>query len=101
MSHLELGVTLVRVPTIRPRHVITETDDVAAALDDAAGRWPEDAANRRRLLLRLIDEGHRVVVRQRSMQAADRRAAVGRTAGVMDGVYGPGYLGDLRREERA
>jgi hypothetical protein len=29
------------MPTARPRHLITETDDVAAALDIAAALWPD------------------------------------------------------------
>jgi hypothetical protein len=31
------------MPTARPRHMITETDDITAALDAAARRWPESA----------------------------------------------------------
>lgn len=30
------------MPTARPRHMLTETDEVADALRDAAHRWPED-----------------------------------------------------------
>lgn len=29
------------VPTSRPRHAVTETPEVAAALDEAAKRWPD------------------------------------------------------------
>lgn len=29
------------VPTNRRRHAVTETDEVAAVLDEAARRWPE------------------------------------------------------------
>lgn len=36
------------VPTTRRRHVITETDQMAQALDDAAARWPADSANAQR-----------------------------------------------------
>ncbi len=35
------SVTLESVPTTRPRHVVTETDDLADALDAAARLWPE------------------------------------------------------------
>src|ERR1019366_8168817 len=51
--HLSSSVTLVQVPTTRPRHVITETDEIARAIDDAAKRWPEDRNSRARLLLHL------------------------------------------------
>jgi hypothetical protein len=38
------------VPTSRARLTITETDDVARMLDEAAERWPEDRVHRARLL---------------------------------------------------
>ena len=34
--------------------VATETDELRTALDDAAGRWPEDRSARSRLLLRFL-----------------------------------------------
>jgi hypothetical protein len=52
------------VATSRPRHSITETDDVARALQDRA----------------------------------KRREGIRRTAGVLTGVYPPGYLEDLRAD---
>lgn len=86
------------VPTSRQRHVITETDQVVRALDDAAERWPEEADNRPRLLLRLLEEGHRAVRGERQHRIDDHRSAVGRTSGVLTGAYGEGYLTDLRAE---
>jgi glutathione S-transferase len=86
------------VPTIRPRHVITETADIARALDDAAKRWPEDSHDRRRLLLRLVAEGHRMALDQGEVHAAERRAAVLRTSGTLTGVYGEHYLSGLRED---
>ena len=86
------------MPTARPRHMITETDDVARALDDAARRWPEDRNDRRRLLLRLVEEGHRAALEQDQVQRIDRQAAVSRTSGALSGLYGADYLHDLRRD---
>ncbi|MGH8969718.1 MAG: hypothetical protein ACRDV1_07185 [Actinomycetes bacterium] len=86
------------MPTARPRHVITETDEIARALDDAAKRWPEDTANRSRLLRRLVTEGHRAVVGLHEQLASDRRDAVARTSGALTGVYGQEYLADLRKD---
>ena len=80
------------MPTTRPRHVLTETDDLAAVLDDAAQRWPEDAGNRRRLLLHLIDAGHKAIDQTNER----RRQAILRTSGDLTGVYGPDYLKQLR-----
>jgi hypothetical protein len=47
-----------RMPTLRSRHTLTETDDVAAALDDAALAWPELRGDRGALLRKLIEVGH-------------------------------------------
>jgi hypothetical protein len=78
--------------------MITETDAVARALDDAAKRWPEDSHSRAKLLLRLLAEGHRAVVGQHERTADARRDAVSRTAGVLTGVYGQDYLSRLRED---
>lgn len=86
------------MPTTRPRHVITETDDVARALDDAARRWPQDRSDRRRLLLHLVEEGHRAALAEHAGRVAARRAAVERTSGVLEGVYPGGYLDSLRQD---
>ena len=34
-----LSATLGAVPTTRPRHAVTETDEIAEILDEAARRW--------------------------------------------------------------
>ncbi len=39
------------MPTTRPRHPVTETDEIAAILDDAALRWADAS---RSMLIRLI-----------------------------------------------
>lgn len=86
------------MPTTRPRHVITQTEQVARALDDAARRWPADSGNRAKLLLRLLEEGRRAVVGQQERLARDRREAITRTSGVLTGLYGDGYLSGLRED---
>ena len=84
------------MPTARPRHMITETDEVARALDDAARQWPEDKERPTRLLLDLVREGHRVITDNAARAAADRRAAIEHTNGALTGSYPPGYLDELR-----
>lgn len=86
------------MPTHRPRHVITETDEVARALDIAAERWPDVRPNRTRLLVRLVEEGSRAVAQREEEAAARRREAIARTSGALSGLYGPGYLNELRRD---
>jgi hypothetical protein len=48
------------MPTKRSRLSITETEEVAAALDGAAARWP-DVRSRRQLVLRLVERGREAV----------------------------------------
>ena len=83
------------MPTKRPRLTITETDELAAALDAAAARWPE-VHSRRELLLRLVDEGREVIDRDRDEETARRQAAIRRTSGALTGAYEPGELKRLR-----
>lgn len=86
------------MPTTRPRHLVTETDELARALDDAALQWPADSGSRAKLLLHLVYEGHRALISEREHHAAARRDAVTSTAGALTGVYGPNYLEELRRD---
>lgn len=86
------------MPTARPRHVITETDEVSRALEAAARRWPQDRASRSRLLVHLIEEGHKAVNADEKREAELRIDAVFRTSGAFHGVYEPGYLDELRED---
>lgn len=86
------------MPTTRRRHMITESEQVAQALDDAAQRWPADRGNRSKLLLRLLEEGHRAVLDQRERDVVTQRDAVCRTSGVLTGVFSDGYLTALRED---
>jgi hypothetical protein len=83
------------MPTTRPRLTITETDDVAAALDVAAAHWPE-VGSRRELLLRLVEEGRAAIDRDRDDAAVRRREAIRRTSGALTGDFQPDYLERLR-----
>ena len=74
---------------------MTETDDLADALDEAARRWPD--LSRAQLLVRLALEGHHA-----AQQAHDDRRrrleAVRQHRGSLTGAYGPDYLKNLREE---
>jgi hypothetical protein len=76
--------------------MITETDEVARAMDDAARRWPEDRERPTKLLLDLVREGHRAIAENAERAAARRRSAVERTSGALTGVYPSDYLERLR-----
>lgn len=86
------------MPTTRPRHTITETDDVARALAEAAKHWPEAARMPGQLLHHLLEEGYRALREEHRQQADQRRAAIRRTSGAMTGAYGEDYLARLRDE---
>lgn len=86
------------MPTKRPRHLITETEQVARALDDAARRWPGESSNRAKLLLHLLLEGHSALAEQQKTAAAERRSAVASTRGGLTGLYGARYLPELRED---
>jgi hypothetical protein len=84
------------MPTTRPRHQITETPDVARALDIAARRWPTEP--RSKLLLRLVQTGSAVLEQERSETARDRLAAIEATSGKYGDVFIDDYLVELRRD---
>ncbi len=84
------------MPTTRPRHFVTETDELATALDQAAKRWPE--LSRAQLIVRLALEGEVAVERQGAERIERRRNALQRLKGSFTGVYGTGYLERLRED---
>lgn len=84
------------MPTTRPRHFVTETDDLAAALDAAAVRWPE--LSRPQLLVRLALEGDRAAQQAHDERRRRRLAAVRQHSGILTGAYGADYLHKLREE---
>lgn len=84
------------MPTTRPRHVVTESDELAEALDEAARRWPE--LSRGQLVVRLALEAHRTAEATRRHRSQRRRQALARHGGACTGCYGPGDLQALRDE---
>jgi hypothetical protein len=86
------------MPTARPRHTITETEEIERALNDAAEQWPAERNARGRLLMHLIEEGHRALRTQREAAIAKRREAIARSSGMFDDVYEEGYLNELRKD---
>jgi hypothetical protein len=78
--------------------MITESDQIANALDDAAQRWPAGRGNRSKPLLRLRAEGHRALRDQRAQDVVIRRGAVCRISGALAGVFGDSYLTTVRED---
>lgn len=86
------------MPTARARHTLTETDELARALQDAARRWPDDRERPAKLLLDLVLEGHRAIVTEAESAVAGRREAIERTGGALTGSYPAKYLEQLRHD---
>lgn len=84
------------MPTTRPRHFVTETDDLAQALDEAASRWPD--LSRAQVLVQLALEGHRAAQKVHEDRRRRRLAAVREHSGMLSGVFGSEHLDDLRAE---
>jgi hypothetical protein len=75
---------------------VTETDDLAVALDEAAGRWPD--LSRPQLLVRLALEGHHAAQHARDERRRRRLEAIHTHSGCLKGVYGADYLKHLRED---
>lgn len=82
------------MPTTRPRFQVTETPEVARALDRAAVRWPGEP--RSRLLIRLVEVGAGVLEHDEHAESDRHRIAVLASSGRYDTAFGPDYLTDLR-----
>jgi hypothetical protein len=86
------------VPTNHHRYAITETADIKGALEVARRRWPQLAHKPNALIRQLIFAGQRAV--EVDQQAVDRarEEAIEATKGGLAGVFGPGYLDELRSD---
>ncbi len=84
------------MPTTRPRYQVTESPQVARALDLAAKRWPDEP--RSKLLLRLVGIGGGALERDQHADAAAHRAAVTASSGRYAEAFGPDYLAELRAD---
>ncbi|MDR1189516.1 MAG: hypothetical protein LBK95_19040 [Bifidobacteriaceae bacterium] len=85
------------MPTSLPRHAITETRQIAAAIDLGASNWP-GARGRADVARLLLLEGAESLRRRRYAERASREAALTRWAGAMPGVFPPGAVATLHEE---
>lgn len=83
------------MPTVKPRHAITETSEVTHALDVARRRWPGQPASR--LLTRLIETGAQAVEAEQDTTKVDHERAVSALT-ALSSHYPAGYLDALREE---
>jgi hypothetical protein len=76
--------------------MVTETDELAAALDAAAVRYP--GLSRAQLLTSLALEGQRLAQRVQQDRRRQRLDALREHSGALTGAYGEDYLERLRQE---
>jgi hypothetical protein len=86
------------MPTTRPRHTLTETPELARALDAADSAWPELGNDRPALLRRLVETGYHAVVQRLDGRLTARRLALHRGAGVATGAY-PAHAAEALKSE--
>ncbi|WP_407688917.1 hypothetical protein [Mycobacterium sp. HUMS_1102779] len=98
VSHSMSSVLHSTMPTARPRHAITETDEITAALAVARKVWPDLADKPGALLRRLILTGRNSLVHDFAATEQARHQAIDATSGALAGVFGAGYLADLRED---
>ena len=84
------------MPTARPRSQVTETEQVARALDRAAKRWPGEP--RSKLLIHLVEAGANAIDEDARTQNADHRSAVLASAGRYGEAFDADYLDELRAD---
>jgi hypothetical protein len=78
------------MPTVRPRHLLTETDELANAIDAAAALYPGES--RADVLRHLVRLGAETIAEQQDR----RRDTVRHRAGRFPGLYPAGHLDHLR-----
>ena len=84
------------MPTSRPRYQITETPEVARALDAAAKRWPGEP--RSKLLLRLVHAGEKDLAKAEDDLVQRRRKAIELTGDKYAEAFPGNYLKELRQD---
>ena len=78
--------------------MITESDELAKAIDHAARLWPEIANERAELLRRLIDRGIEVVDAEYNDLLEARRKVILEVAGSLSGVWPANWREEFRAE---
>lgn len=84
------------MPTNHRRYQVTETPELARAIDLASKRWPGES--RGRLLTRLVIAGREMLGEQLDAEVRQRRQAVVRTSGKYADAFDTNYLTELRED---
>ncbi len=98
MLHQNLWCYTPAMPTTRPRHTLTETDELAAALRVAGEHWPAQRDDRAALLRALVVRGAESLEREDQGQRDERERRVRSAAGAATGSFPAGAAAALRDE---
>lgn len=85
--------------TVHPRIQVTPNDELMAALERAAERWPD--ASRSELVLRLALEGDRSGIEHHAQVAVERAREIETLRALVGDLYDPNELAHLREEWRS
>lgn len=86
------------MPTTRPRHMITESDQLNAALINAAKIWPDLEGKRTLLLRKVLEVGIEGIETQAAEKKKGRLAKVDDIAGSMDGIWPSNWRKELAED---
>lgn len=96
MHHLGARWYTPFMPTTRPRTQVTHTDEVEEALRIARSRWPDESPSA--LITHLVVAGAQALREEGSERNGARSRRIDVAVGRFAGIYGPGYLPDLRAD---
>ena len=83
------------MPTDRPRHMITETDEISEALAHAERLWPELQGQRSQLLRRILELGTQQLLKTTNHAASERTVLVQNLAGSLNGLWPTNWREEL------
>ena len=86
------------MPTARPRHMITETDPVAQALEVAADAWPEHREDKSTLIKLLLATGKDFLETQKQVQKESRLKAIRDVSRQFADVWPPNWQDEVKVE---
>lgn len=75
--------------------MITESDELGSALDIAAGRWPELAGNRSKLLRKILEVGIDSLASSSEKAKKSRLGHINKIAGSMSGTWPANWKEEL------
>lgn len=86
------------MPTARQRYMITETEPIARALEEASALWPDVAAEKSKLLQKILSEGMETVHLRAENNKLEKVKIIRQVAGSMNGIWPDGWREELLNE---